>query len=435
MATLGQILRKKREAKQLSIKQIADKTSVRHTVLTAIENDDYRSIEAPYLRSFIKQFAKAVDLPESEAMQLLTSQQPKKESVLDEVVHSTQKAIRDGITKAENLSRTGSRKIKDTSTPSPKVENQPSQMNQTSSQSKSNNEQKAKKVVFDEESSAASHDTSSLISGTYKAEDVEVGVNSHPLHLQTRHNETMRDEEGFVISKGNVEDEPRPNIPVATFENSPKPRKIQLPMSSRIPPRLINYIVSGAIALAFGSFLYYYQSGKKNSNAIPNTVIPIQEGSDVDTSHNESSTSTDSSSNSLSVQVPASSISEQDSLILEAVALERAWLNIICDGQRNYQLTLDSGSTIRWSAANKFVLSLGNAGGIQFTLNGKPMKQIGARGTVVRNFQISRSRIISSNLSIVEKHEVPKKKSQTQENTKEKPKDKSKEKGNNNRNR
>lgn len=79
-----------------------------------------------------------------------------------------------------------------------------------------------------------------------------------------------------------------------------------------------------------------------------------------------------------------------DSLVLEARADESVWMNIVMDKRRSEQITLETGKTYRWSAEKILALSLGNAGGAVFTLNGRALKAFGEKGEVVRDIRISR---------------------------------------------
>lgn len=57
MSKIGEILKKEREAKNLSIKSICEETKIREKVIVAIENEDYSIMPEVYLRSFIKVYA------------------------------------------------------------------------------------------------------------------------------------------------------------------------------------------------------------------------------------------------------------------------------------------------------------------------------------------------------------------------------------------
>jgi cytoskeleton protein RodZ len=83
-------------------------------------------------------------------------------------------------------------------------------------------------------------------------------------------------------------------------------------------------------------------------------------------------------------------VQNSDSMILEARAIENAWLSIVMDKKRTEQFTMEAGKIYRWSAARSFSFSLGNAGGVSFTLNGRTLEQFGEKGVVVRDIRISR---------------------------------------------
>jgi hypothetical protein len=65
-------------------------------------------------------------------------------------------------------------------------------------------------------------------------------------------------------------------------------------------------------------------------------------------------------------------------------ALEPTWIRVQIDGTRSVEELLPAGATREWSAEKRFVLTVGNAGGISLELNGRAMPPIGAPGTVIR---------------------------------------------------
>jgi len=86
-------------------------------------------------------------------------------------------------------------------------------------------------------------------------------------------------------------------------------------------------------------------------------------------------------------------VQSSDSMILEARALENAWLSIVMDRKRTDQFTMEAGKTYRWSAAKSFSFSLGNAGGVVFSLNGRELERFGETGVVVRDVRIQRDAV------------------------------------------
>jgi cytoskeleton protein RodZ len=63
---------------------------------------------------------------------------------------------------------------------------------------------------------------------------------------------------------------------------------------------------------------------------------------------------------------------------------ELTWLKVQMDGETTIQELLPPGVTREWTADRRFVLTVGNAGGIEIELNGLPMPPLGASGTVIR---------------------------------------------------
>jgi cytoskeletal protein RodZ len=74
-----------------------------------------------------------------------------------------------------------------------------------------------------------------------------------------------------------------------------------------------------------------------------------------------------------------------DSLTLEGRASSNVWFSIVMDGKRSDTGTLDSGETRTWRAAENFKLSLGNAGGLELTLNDSLLGALGPKQSIVRS--------------------------------------------------
>lgn len=81
---------------------------------------------------------------------------------------------------------------------------------------------------------------------------------------------------------------------------------------------------------------------------------------------------------------------ETDDQRLEIVAKEKAWVRVIVDGKPPQDMMMEPGDTRTWSAQEQFVLTFGNAGGVDLTFNGKKLPPLGTSGQVVRNYQLPR---------------------------------------------
>ena len=74
-----------------------------------------------------------------------------------------------------------------------------------------------------------------------------------------------------------------------------------------------------------------------------------------------------------------------DSLVLEMTTTDSLWISITIDNTRNEEYLFAPNRARTWRAAERFVLTMGNAGGASFRLNGKELGILGRTGAVVRN--------------------------------------------------
>ncbi len=58
------------------------------------------------------------------------------------------------------------------------------------------------------------------------------------------------------------------------------------------------------------------------------------------------------------------------------------------DGGQEREVLLQKGQTARFSADAGFVVTIGNAGGVELTLNGEPVPSLGASGKVIRDLTL-----------------------------------------------
>ena len=77
-------------------------------------------------------------------------------------------------------------------------------------------------------------------------------------------------------------------------------------------------------------------------------------------------------------------------LVVEVEAVERAWILVQADKDPGQQVMLSPGERVRWSAEEKIRLTLGNAGGVRVSLNGKLQGPYGSSGKVVKDLVFTR---------------------------------------------
>ena len=80
-----------------------------------------------------------------------------------------------------------------------------------------------------------------------------------------------------------------------------------------------------------------------------------------------------------------------DSLRLEMFTLDSVWMSILIDGKKTEEYLFPPKRRKTWIAKDQFSVTMGNAGGANFQLNGKDLGALGKRGAVVRNAIISES--------------------------------------------
>ncbi len=70
-------------------------------------------------------------------------------------------------------------------------------------------------------------------------------------------------------------------------------------------------------------------------------------------------------------------------LSLELETLEKTWLQIAIDDSAAKDYIFDTGKEARWEAKEKYLIRIGNGGGIRLYLNGVDLGQLGEQGEVV----------------------------------------------------
>ena len=74
--------------------------------------------------------------------------------------------------------------------------------------------------------------------------------------------------------------------------------------------------------------------------------------------------------------------------LLTAHALEPTWMSVRADGGQEREVLLQKGQTARFGADRGFVVTVGNAGGVELSLNGEPVPSLGASRQVIRDLTL-----------------------------------------------
>ncbi len=80
----------------------------------------------------------------------------------------------------------------------------------------------------------------------------------------------------------------------------------------------------------------------------------------------------------------------EDSLLLRASTTDTVWVIVVRDNLPPLEYLFPPNSHVFWKARDRFLVTLGSAAAIEFTLNQKPIGALGKAGAVIRNYEISR---------------------------------------------
>ena len=84
--------------------------------------------------------------------------------------------------------------------------------------------------------------------------------------------------------------------------------------------------------------------------------------------------------------IPAASVSVPYRLVAKTRAL--TWLRVRTEGGRGTEENVPAGEIREWVSNRPFQITVGNAGGVSFELNGRPVPSLGADGAVVREILV-----------------------------------------------
>ncbi len=83
----------------------------------------------------------------------------------------------------------------------------------------------------------------------------------------------------------------------------------------------------------------------------------------------------------------------RDSISLAVIAIDTVWLTITVDNIVQEEYIFPPGRRREWKAANDFLMTVGNAGGMSITVNDDSIGVLGTAGQVLRNLHITRDGI------------------------------------------
>ena len=69
-------------------------------------------------------------------------------------------------------------------------------------------------------------------------------------------------------------------------------------------------------------------------------------------------------------------------------AVEPSWIRVQTDDGRVVEETLPAGASREWATERRFMVSIGNAGGVEVTINGKVLPTLGGKGAVIHRMEL-----------------------------------------------
>ena len=163
-----------------------------------------------------------------------------------------------------------------------------------------------------------------------------------------------------------------------------KPERVQSVLRSGPSRRAGPLVVSLVLFIALGASLFALRVGLKSSQR----AAPATSGSARGAAETAPSPATTPAvaTPAIPPQPVAAPAAEPrppaQRLLIHAV--EPTWIRVQADEGPVSEELLQAGAVREWSAARRFVLTVGNAGGLEIDLNGRRMPPLGARGVVIQ---------------------------------------------------
>ena len=144
-------------------------------------------------------------------------------------------------------------------------------------------------------------------------------------------------------------------------------------------------VVSSVLVVLFGGGLAALDFLGPRSGSAPRPERLAQTGETRPAPAEEPAAPVQSSPSATPSPVEAAAVDGQRLLVK---AVEATWIRVQTDDGRVVEETLSPGTLREWTSGKRFVLSVGNAGGVELQLNGRPLPSLGARGAVIRRISL-----------------------------------------------
>lgn len=138
--------------------------------------------------------------------------------------------------------------------------------------------------------------------------------------------------------------------------------------NSSLPRASSKKWIAAVAALVIVSGIYFWQASDKPA---PNQDKPAPETTAVQPTPQAP------------VQSAQQSVAQNKPVTLIAKYTDSCWTSVKADGKQIFEGTPKAGDSLTWDAQQNIEITLGNAGAVDLTHNGKVIGKIGAKGAVV----------------------------------------------------
>lgn len=145
-----------------------------------------------------------------------------------------------------------------------------------------------------------------------------------------------------------------------------------------LSPTVINYSIYSAIVLIVAIIIYVsvFADSKSENNNTANLEIPTDS---IELVREEP-------------DIPMPNL--QDSIRLEAFAIDSAWIKVEIDGNVIDQVLMTPEMKREWKAKEFFIIHQGNIGGLEIKRNGRILEPFGSPGRSVKNVKVTRDDVV-----------------------------------------
>jgi len=448
MIEFGAALRKAREAANLSLDDLYEKTRINLKHLKAIEAGDFPSVPQTYVRAFIREFARIVGIDEDRTVEVYNEMAEREKGVpkppeavdnsnilpqVDDTIEilpaknitpkhvevagraevETQDEFIPPVRKSHYITDESAQPIEIRTTPKSteslhgqKDENAANPLEPEHLSNQSDNDQPAVQLetrdVIPQKSSAHLENKAFDSKTRERSAIFEKMISpSSTSIVHSKDIETTRKQRQSVYDM-------KPPIPADDSRQTranEKSTKVE-GINSTEPNRLfvIVPIVVLIIAVAVYAFLEFRSEPKSDSDLMDSTSIKasIEAGRFIDTSQYAFIEQIPLSSDSQQVENPKEEklleptpkvFAKEDSLVLEAFTNSPVWFSVKMDTSRSERGSMGTNDHKVWKAKDRFLITLGDAGAVVFFLNGKELGSLGEEGAVIKNVSLSRQNL------------------------------------------